>query len=175
MPRAASAVAKTRVRGGDRSVIAVSPEAASNLSAPALEFLLAHEYGHIALHRSPWARARRACGGVLFVLGLLSIGAAVFLPVLGALVVVVLLAGIFVILGAGLYASRRHEEEADDYAAACQENLRAADELFQWLAARRAKSPAGATSRLMATHPRPLERLERLGRKRNDSTRNGLA
>ena len=87
-------------------------------------------------------------GGVLFVLGFLSIGAAVFLPVLGALVVVVLLAGIFVILGAGLFASRRHEEEADDYAAAYQGNLRGADELFQWLAARRAKAQAaGAMSR----------------------------
>jgi Zn-dependent protease with chaperone function len=175
-PRATSAVAKTRVRAGARSVIALSPEVVSNLSAPALEFLLAHEYGHIALRRSPWARARRVCGVVLFVLGCLSLAAAVFLPVFGTLVVVVLVAVIFVILGAGLFASRRHEEEADDYAAAYQGNLRGAEELFQWLAVRRAKAQAaGALSGLMATHPRPLDRLERLARKLKDAARGGPA
>jgi|GEM_PF-4965697 len=175
-PRATSAIAKTRVRGGGRSVIALSPEAVSSLGPPALEFLLAHEYGHIALRGSRWARARRACGVVLVVLGFLSLVAAVFLPVLGTLVVIVLMAGIFATLGAGLFASRRHEEEADDYAAACQANLSGADELFRWLAVRRAKAQAtGAINALMATHPRPLDRLQRLAGKRQGSARDDHA
>ncbi|GAA3679887.1 hypothetical protein GCM10023081_17570 [Arthrobacter ginkgonis] len=175
-PRAASAIAKTRVRGGARSVIALSPEAVSSLSTAALEFLLAHEYGHIALRRSLWARARWACGIVLLVLGFLSLVAAVFLPVLGALVVAVLMAGIFATLGAGLFASRRHEEEADDYAAAYQGSLGGADELFRWLAVRRAKArAAGLLGGLTATHPHPLDRLERLTKKRKGPVRDGLA
>lgn len=177
MPRAMGVVARTRVRGGAGSVIGVSSEAVADLSAPALEFLLAHEFGHIVLRRSRWIRARLACGVVLFFLGSLIVAAAVFLPVVGTVVMVVLMAAVFATLGAGQYVLRRHEEEADDYAAAYQGDLRGAEELFRWLALRRGKPQAemGAMTRLLASHPHPLDRLERLARKRKDRTRDGLA
>lgn len=161
--------AKAVFRGGPGIMLPAA--LVDKLTPAALEHLLAHELGHIALRRSCWGLAWTAAVA-LFLAGMAcALGLLVLMIVRGAFEGLELaLAGTLIasafLLPLGAYINRRQEFEADLYATRIQGSLQGAREHMEHYVRLRATYAAkpGRRPQIMSTHPRPEDRLAYLQR-----------
>lgn len=161
--------AKATFKGGPGIILPAA--LAGTLSQAGLEHLLAHELGHLVLHRSRWARTWNWLAAGFIVLAAVLLAASVvvvsafkddsLLPQMAA-VSLVLVLGAAVMLMA--YANRQHEIECDLFAVRLQGHLEGASDHMEHYA--RLKEKAGyrerRMDRLIASHPDPHDRLQRM-------------